>query len=139
MSVFTLTIPGILPGLNEYIRTERANRHKAAKLKKKVELDIGWIIKQQLPGIHIQEPVLMHYLWWEPNRRRDKDNIAWAKKMIQDALVHAGTLKGDSWRHIVGFTDDFAVDQKNPRVEIKIVKAKEVSSCEYCGQAFIQE
>lgn len=99
MSYLTLTIPGTLPGLNEYIRTERANRHKAAKLKKKIEQDISWYIKQQLPGIHIREPVLMQYLWWEPNRRRDKDNIAWAKKLIQDALVHAGTLEGDSWRH----------------------------------------
>lgn len=132
-----LTIPGILPGLNEYIRTERANRHKAAKLKKKVEQNIGWLIKQQLPGIHIQESVLMQYLWWEPNRRRDKDNIAWAKKLIQDALVHAGTLDGDSWRHIVGFSDDFAVDKENPRVEIKIVRAKEVGICDCCGQAII--
>lgn len=130
MSYLTLTIPGTLPGLNEYIRAERANRHKAAKLKKKVEQDIGWLIRQQLQGIHIQEPVIMQYLWWEPNRRRDKDNISWAKKLIQDALVHAGTLEGDSWRH---------VDQKNPRWEIKIVKAKEVISCEYCGQALIPE
>jgi Holliday junction resolvase RusA-like endonuclease len=130
-----LTIQGTLPGLNEYIRVERGNRHRAAKLKKQVEQNIGWVIKQQLSGLLIKEPVIMHYLWWEPNRKRDKDNIAWAKKLIQDALVKTGVLEGDSWKHIIGFTDNFAVDQENPRVEIKIVKVKEVTSCDYCGQA----
>ena len=52
--------------------------------------------------------------------RRDKDNIAFAKKFIQDSLVHAGVLQNDGWKHIEHFTDDFAVDPKNPRVEVVI-------------------
>lgn len=75
-----LTIPGQLPGLNEYVRAERSNRHQAAKLKKQTQQLIGLAIKQQLPGMHIHEPVFIQYMWWEPDRRRDKDNIAWAKK-----------------------------------------------------------
>ena len=50
----------------------------------------------------------------------DKDNIAFAKKFIQDSLVHAGVLANDGWNQIEGFTDDFAVDPKNPRVEVTI-------------------
>lgn len=57
--------------------------------------------------------------------------------MIQDALVHYGILEGDSWKHIAAFTDNFAVDTDNPRVEVTITKAKEVGICECCGQAVV--
>ena len=36
-----MTILGRLPGLNEYIALERANRHKAAKLKRDTECRIA--------------------------------------------------------------------------------------------------
>ena len=99
MKHYKLTIPGLLPGLNEYVDAERGakGKYKAAA-----------------------RPVVIHYTWIEPNRRRDKDNIAFAKKFIQDSLVHAGVLQNDGWKHIEHFTDDFAVDPKNPRVEVII-------------------
>lgn len=81
---------------------------------------IGYMIKTQLRGVRFTRPVVIHYTWIEPNRRRDKDNIAFAKKFIQDSLVHAGVLQNDGWKHIEHFTDDFAVDPKNPRVEVVI-------------------
>lgn len=120
MKEVTLIIPGTLPGLNDYVRAERANKFKAAKFKKRIEARIGWSIREQLPGVHFKGPVSINYLWCEPNRRRDKDNVAWAKKMIQDALVSCRVLDGDSWRHIVAFSDHFAVDRDNPRVEVRI-------------------
>ena len=49
-----------------------------------------------------------------------KDNIAFAKKFIQDALVETGVLRNDGWSEIEGFTDNFALDPKNPRVEVTI-------------------
>ena len=64
--------------------------------------------------------MVIHYLWIEPSRRRDKDNVAFAKKFIQDALVEGGVLRNDGWAEIEHFTDDFAVDPKNPRVEVTI-------------------
>lgn len=113
-------ILGTLPGLNEYISAERSNRHSAAKMKKQTEYAIGMIARSQHRKAHFKRPVVMRCLWVEKDRRRDLDNVAFAKKFIQDAFVRAGILEGDGQRHIVGFTDSFSVDPKNPRVEIEI-------------------
>lgn len=49
------------------------------------------------------------------------DNISsFGRKVFQDALVEVGTLPGDGWRQIVGFSDEFYIDQENPRVEVTI-------------------
>ena len=52
----------------------------------------------------------MRYLWVEKNKRRDKDNIAFAKKFIQDALVKEKVLENDGWAQIESWTDAFTVD-----------------------------
>ena len=119
---YKLTIPGVLPGLNEYIDAERGpkGKYKAAAMKKQAQNVIGYMIKTQLRGVRFTRPVVIHYLWIEPSRRRDKDNIAFAKKFIQDSLVETGALQNDGWANIEHFTDDFAVDPKNPRVEVRI-------------------
>ena len=94
METWIVTIPGLLPGLNEYIDAERAvkGKYKAAAMKKQAENVIGFMVKTQLRGVRFDRPVIIHYRWIEPNRRRDKDNVAFAKKFIQDSLVHAGVL-----------------------------------------------
>ena len=122
MKKYSLTIPGILPGLNEYIDAERGKKgkYKAAAMKKQAQNVIGFMVKTQLRGVHFTRPVVIRYLWIEPSRRRDKDNIAFAKKFVQDSLVECGVLDNDGWANIVHFTDDFAVDPKNPRIEVTI-------------------
>jgi len=92
----------------------------AAKLKAHAEEAIVLIVKSQLRGIRITVPVFIHYRWIEPNARRDKDNIAFAKKFIHDSLVKAGTLAGDGRAHIIGFSDAFEIDKQNPRINILI-------------------
>ena len=89
-------------------------------MKNQVESEIGWQIKKQLRGVKYSKPVYIAYTWIEPNRCRDKDNIAFAKKFIQDALVRNGVLKNDGWKEIDGFGDSFEVDKKNPRIEVEI-------------------
>lgn len=84
-----------------------------------------WAAKTQLRSVQFDGPVIMRYTWIEPNRRRDKDNIAFAKKFIQDALIRAGVLANDGWAQIKGFSDDFVVDRKRPRVEVEIEEAKD--------------
>jgi len=111
-------IPGKLPGLNEYIDASRRNRYLAAEMKKAAERKIMWAIKAQLHGVRFTGPVIMRYTWYEPDRKRDKDNIAFARKFVQDSLVSAGVLKNDGWKEIENFTDAFAVDKENPRVEV---------------------
>lgn len=114
-------IPGTLPSLNEYINAERSNRYQAANMKKEAERRIGLYAQAQLTRrIEANVPVIMHYLWVEPNNRRDADNIAFAKKFVQDALVKSGLLVDDSRKHVIGFTDAFATDKNFPRIEVEI-------------------
>lgn len=115
-----LTVPGRLPGLNEWIRKERSNRYLSAKFKRETEDMLGYAIAQCLRGVQFHRPVRMRYHWYEPNTRRDKDNIAFGRKFVQDALVRHGVLQGDGWKHIDGFTDRFFVDTNSPRIEITI-------------------
>ena len=90
-------------------------------MKKQAENVIGFMVKTQLRGVRFDRPVIIHYRWIEPNRRRDKDNVAFAKKFIQDSLVHAGVLVNDGWNQIEGFTDDFAVDPKRADAHVHSV------------------
>jgi Holliday junction resolvase RusA-like endonuclease len=116
-----LTIWGTLPGLNDIIREDRRNRHAGAKLKKEAEYAVTLCAKKSLKRWRPAGPVFMHYVWYEPNKRRDKDNVAaGGRKIVQDALVKAGYLKGDGWRDIAGFSDEFRVDKNEPRIEVEI-------------------
>lgn len=115
-----LVIPFALPGLNDLIEAERQHRQKAAKLKREHQRAVELCIRTQLRR-PLREPVTMHYLWVEKDRRRDKSNVcAFGRKIIEDAMVNAHVLKNDGWANIDGFTDSFAVDRKRPRIEVVI-------------------
>ena len=122
MKQHRLVIHGRLPNLNEYINAERTNRYIAANMKKKTEEHITSEIISQLNGLHITNMVNMVYTWIEPNKKRDKDNIAFAKKFIQDALVKNGVLNNDGWREIDGFSDLFKVDPDNVGVIVDLLE-----------------
>lgn len=119
-----LVIPFQLPGLNDLISAERQHRQKAAKLKREHQRAVELCIRSQLRR-PLREPVTMHYLWVERDRRRDKDNVSsFGRKIIQDALVSVHALKNDGWANIDGFTDSFTVDKKRPHIEIIIEEAE---------------
>lgn len=117
----SFTIEGRLNGLNEYILACRTNRFAGAKMKKKNEDYIKRMIMfyDELPST-FSGKVHVTFKWYEQTKRRDLDNVAFAKKFIQDALVECKVLAGDGWRHIVGFTDEFYIDKENPRIEVII-------------------
>lgn len=120
-----LVIRGRLPGLNEYIEACRRNPYKGNQMKRDAEEAVFWALKTAKLGT-IPTPCRMAYTWYEPNKKRDMDNVsAMGRKVIQDALVKAKLLPGDGWAHIAGFSDDFQVDRKNPRIEIEFLEVKE--------------
>lgn len=115
-----LIIPGTLPNLNDYITAERRHRQEAAAMKRQAE-QVVLVAARRLRRVRLSGPVVMRYAWYEPNKRRDKDNVSsFGRKVIQDALVRAGILHNDGWADIDGFSDDFYVDKANPRVEVEI-------------------
>ena len=120
-----LTIKGRLPGLNEYIDACRRNPFHGAKMKKDAEEAVFWSAKTTIRG-KIPTPCRMRYTWYEANKKRDMDNVSsFGRKVIQDALVKGKYLPGDGWAYIVGFSDDFQVDRKNPRIEVTFEKIKQ--------------
>ena len=118
-----LVIEGRLPNLNDYTDACRSKRMAGARMKLEAERIITAHIQQQLKGVAFTEAVRLSFRWYEPDRRRDLDNICFAKKFILDALVSNGIIKTDSWRGVVGFTDEFFIDKENPRIEVEIEKA----------------
>ena len=118
---YLLIIPGTLNNLNDYIAAERANRYRGAKMKADNEKSVVAAVMQCMRGVKIERPVFMEYTWFEKNRRRDLDNISsFGRKVVQDALVSAGVLKDDGWKHVVGFSGRFDVDKANPHIEVRI-------------------
>ena len=117
-----LTIQGKLAGLNDYTRACRSNRYIGAKMKADAEAKITACIKQQIPNIHFDGAVELKFRWYEPNKKRDLDNVCFAKKFILDALVSNKTIVADGWKGVIGFTDEFFVDKNNPRIEVEILE-----------------
>lgn len=120
---YRLTIPGRLPGLNEYTEANRIHNQKGAKMKRQSQETVMWHILAQLHRMHIEKPVFLLFTFYEQDRRRDRDNVSsFARKVIQDALVKAGTLTDDGWDHVTGYLDRFKVDKKNPRIVVEFIE-----------------
>lgn len=114
-----IEIPMKLPSLNQYINECRKNKYAGATMKKKVEQDIMWYINK-LPTY--TSSVNIHFHWVEENKRRDLDNVCFAKKFILDSMVKAGKLKDDNRNCVTGFTDTFEYDKESKVIlEIKEV------------------
>lgn len=107
MSKYKFEIDKRLMGLNEYTKYNRTNKYAGAGAKKKEQQYIIWCIKEQLGNLKIERPVVGIFTWIEENKRRDLDNICFAKKFILDALVQAGVLKDDNRRIVTNFRDNF--------------------------------
>lgn len=118
----SFTIYGRLDDLNKYTGKNRSNRYAGAKMKEANENIIkhAALSERDILQAKFSGKVHITYKWYEQNKRRDPDNIAFAKKFIQDALVDIGVLEGDGWRHIAGFTDEFYIDREKPRIEVVI-------------------
>lgn len=101
-----LKIPYKLDGLNEYTKECRGNKFGGGKCKKHNEQIILACIKNAKLR-QIQGSYTVSFTWYEKTSRRDKDNVAFAKKFILDALQEAGITKGDDNRYLKGFTDSF--------------------------------
>ena len=70
----------------------------------------------------IDKPVYIKFIWYEQNCKRDKDNVAFAKKFILDALQKSGILPNDNNQYVLGFQDEF-VYRQGDKVEVEIWEA----------------
>lgn len=113
----TIIIKGELTDLNNYIRVERGNKFGGASLKRQMTQLVA-LQARKYPKI--VTPAWFIFNWFLPNKMKDPDNIAFAKKFVLDGLMLAKKLDNDGWDQVSGFTDQFFVDAKNPRIELEI-------------------
>lgn len=103
-----LWVPGRFPGMNELVEalTLRVNGRrpgfKYSGIKEQCDDRVVLCVRSQrfkVRGKHF------NYLFVEPNRKRDPDNIsAGAVKMLLDGLRKAGALENDGWKQVEGDT-----------------------------------
>ena len=118
---YSFTIEGRLPGINELINADRRDAHAGNRMKRENQESVQMYIFRDLHRLRIDNPVRLHYRFYEKNKKRDLDNISgFAHKIIQDALVATGVLKNDGWANIAGMDDLFFVDSDRPRIEVTI-------------------
>ena len=98
---YKLTIPGLLPGLNEYIDAERSHKgkYKAASMKRQAQNVIGYMIRTQLRGVRFTRPVVIRYDRTDPEP--NPNNFAFSSLRYDlntdflDALNDAGVIPAD--------------------------------------------
>ena len=117
-------IPMKLPGANDYIKKSYASRYDGGKLKKNTEADIITCIRAGRVK-KIKRPIFIKFIWCEGTKKRDKDNVAFAKKFILDAMQKRKVLPDDDNNYIMGFADYF-VYGKGQKVVVEIYDCDEV-------------
>lgn len=115
----SLTIEGGFPSLNDYIRAVNSNRFKGNAMKQECTSIAAWAARAaRMP--RFTRPVTVRFTWVERNRRRDIDNVAFAKKFVLDGLVAAGVIGNDTPQYVTGFEDRFEYDGRNPRIIVEV-------------------
>lgn len=154
MGKLKLVYRGRLPAMNEIIGANRRNFYMGNKLKQKTQNDIIAQFLPQKRGTEFQKKVNMRIWFYEPNQRRDEDNVKSGLKFLLDALQEIKILKSDSPKYLHIASDEVFVDRENPRIEIEIKEAhrqmmcddryskkdkdlKVPKHCEVCGEVFI--
>lgn len=101
--VCKFTIDHSFTDLNAYIDQCRANKY-AANQSKQYDTFMACMACRDLPALE-NFPVYITCIWHVPNKKKDPDNIVFAKKFILDGMVGAGLLPDDSMKYIAGFKD----------------------------------
>lgn len=113
-----IVVDGRMPGLNDY-DAQNSNWRKNGKAKKLWSGLVAEAAKVVARNAKY-DLVDIHYHWIEPNKKRDKDNVRFAAKFVNDGLVKAGVIPADGWKNVNNLSDSFSVDSERPRVEITV-------------------
>lgn len=108
-------------GLNEYTNACRTNPYKANKLKHEQQDLVKTAFLSDLSNFYdkvSKYPLKLKITWYEPNKRRDVDNIQFAVKFILDALVELNVIEDDNQKCINAISHEVKVDKDNPRIEV---------------------
>ena len=116
-----IIVSATLPSLNEYLAACGRNPRIGGKMKAQAKFVINCAVRKCIGKWHTDKKIIIHYHFYEPNMKRDKDNIfAFTSKTVQDSLQECNVIDNDGWKNVENFTHDFFVDKVNPRIEIYI-------------------
>ena len=123
MTSVKFTIPGRLPGMNEYQAACRRHRMAGAAMKKTAMEQCMWqMIAEKRKGTYF-ECCDIEIKFVEKDRRRDKDNISgFGGKVILDALQKMGIIPNDGWLQVNNLRYSWDVDKVNPRIEVTLTE-----------------
>lgn len=103
-TIGSFEIPQKLPSLNQVIARNRGNVYAGNKMKQDTERMIMQCIRvaQRKGKLERQYNcrVVIMVDWYEPENRRDVDNVKSANKFILDALVKTGVLRDDGPKYV---------------------------------------
>ena len=117
----TIFFPIKFPTLNEYTQSQRTNVYSGSGMKKKyTNMVAEWVLGNK----PFNNPVDIEFVWVESDRRRDPDNIIFAKKFILDGLVKAKVLPNDTQEWIKSFKESWYVDKTHAGVYVTITEAE---------------
>lgn len=88
-----------LPGMNEIIAAGRRNPYISARQKRDYQERLEWAFIHQTKD-KIEGHCTAFITFYEPNNRRDDDNVIAGCKFILDALVKVGIIKDDSPKYL---------------------------------------
>ena len=113
-----------LPGLNEQISaasiiySKKGSKIRTAYTEMKEIYTRMIATELQAQGCAPDKPyaqIKVAFEWFEPNKRRDPDNIRAAAKFIMDALVWNGIIKNDNLTHVRGLSDEYPASENGNR------------------------
>lgn len=118
-----LWIPGVFPGMNEITKAAKSGRGRGngySRMKASNDARVVYAVK----GVPFPKfgRARFQFIWHEPSKRRDPDNVIAGQKFVFDGLVKGGVLPGDGWTVVAGISHDFAVSPDRPGVEVSIVE-----------------
>lgn len=126
-----MTLKGQFTDLNTYISSLNASRYGGATIKS----DETWRARSDCIMSEIKKIDFVPFIifkWVVPDRKKDKDNISFAKKFILDGITTAHLWKNDGFNNIQGFMDVFSVDKYNPAVHVFFIEnIKKISISDY--------
>lgn len=120
-----LWIPGTFPGMNEITKAAKSGRGKGngySRMKAACDLRVKIAARG---AVCIAGKARILFMWHEPTRRRDPDNVSAAQKFILDGLVKAGVMAGDGWGEVKSITHEFRVTPDRPGVEVCLTEVIE--------------
>lgn len=132
MAVYKLTIYGQMKGLNELLNGRYYDkRTRGYHNKVKTENDAICVdairFSRSLRHVRITKPIVIDYRIYAKNKRHDRMNLLAAiDKSFEDALQKTKVIQNDGWDNVLNTTHSFAVDERNPRIDITITEQEEL-------------